>query len=1292
MYINITDIIGDDVDRDGSFDMNGINVMYKYIEYIITIYGKTSNNENIVINVNNYKPYLYVKIPTTWTLSTFKSKFKKSIEKPKNGYFIDKNGINKSYSFTNNNINRNEYKIDYELIEDNYDLYNFDWNYETDSRRLSKFIKISTKSNKELYNIKRCIENIYNKQNKDPILQEWIDLSDNSECKCNLYESNINPIIRFIHMKDIKPSGWIYIDDNIIDRLKVTDKKYSSDIELLCKHQLINVVNKNSISNLIIASFDIECDSLHGSFPQATKDYMKLISDLSEEYTKWIISNHYDNINIDDKCRYNYVYNYIRSSFIDTGSDNYIETINGIPTNDSILICSKNIYLLLQYTYLFTNEDIPEVLNLPLDQKHIINKYDVINGYCSINIPNKIKEKYYNESNKILNKYLVNNDKQVILQYGDPIIQIGTVFFTLNDNKITRYIQVIKPAAKDEEICDDIPGVNVQRCFNEIDLLEKWKDLINKVNPDYITGYNIFGFDFEYIDTRVKYLLSLQSKGYLEYKQSFNFYNLGRSIRNPKKGNKVCMLDKSYTPNNDVESSYNQSKWIRMDGRIIFDMQKEIKKLHNLESYKLDYVASHFMRGVISPSRRYNPNKNKYTFINNSNTVSWILCSNTLGNLKIGDFISFKIDSIGGEVLLLNGYKFHIISIYSKYNEIRVDISSIDIYALQSELEGYQDCKIEWCLNKDDVSAKQIFNLHKNGGSNGRAIVAKYCIQDCELCIHLLNLLDIVPNNNGMSNVCYVPLSYIYLRGQGVKVMSIVSYFADRFKYRIPTLIKDNTQSGYEGAIVLEPNPPGIYLDTPITVVDYASLYPSSMIELNLSHETFITCNGDHPYIKKYNDYNIIKYDNYIYKTKGTITTKHLDEENPIITCYFKSNQVELINNKNVIRPESQGILPIVLNHLLTERKKTKKMLYNENDIDKRKVLEGLQLSYKLTANSVYGQVGAKTSHIYKQVIAACTTSIGRERINDAKEGVIQWAINNKFKELPKIVYGDTDSVFIQFPNIDKNGNKITEKSELIKHSIQCGKEAGAYVDSLLGPPQNLEYEKVFYPFILISKKRYIGDKWESIDDVDNNKYKRTSMGIVMKRRDNAPIVKYVYGNIIDKILTNIGFDKVIDWLISTLDDIMNGKFPINYFIITKSLRAYYKNPTSIAHKVLADRIGERDPGKRPKAGDRVPYVYKNLTDYDLVFDRYEQYKSGKNKGKDKKKSILQGDRIEHPDYINQLNDIDYAFYITNQIMNPVLQVLELDMNNNYESIFNKYKEDGELLYKRMDKYKHIKK
>ena len=98
--------------------------------------------------------------------------------------------------------------------------------------------------------------------------------------------------------------------------------------------------------------------------------------------------------------------------------------------------------------------------------------------------------------------------------------------------------------------------------------------------------------------------------------------------------------------------------------------------------------------------------------------------------------------------------------------------------------------------------------------------------------------------------------------------------------------------------------------------------------------------------------------------------------------------------------------------------------------------------------------------------------------------------------------------------------------------------------------------------------------------------------------------------------------------------NIQNKQFPINYFIVSKSLRGFYKNPLSIAHKVLADRIGERDPGNKPKSNDRIPYAYIKLTDYDIVFDRNSQYKSGKNKGRNRKKSILQGDRIEHPDFI----------------------------------------------------------
>ena len=66
-------------------------------------------------------------------------------------------------------------------------------------------------------------------------------------------------------------------------------------------------------------------------------------------------------------------------------------------------------------------------------------------------------------------------------------------------------------------------------------------------------------------------------------------------------------------------------------------------------------------------------------------------------------------------------------------------------------------------------------------------------------------------------------------------------------------------------------------------------------------------------------------------------------------------------------------------------------------------------------------------------------------------------------------------------------------------------------------------------------------------------------------------------------------------------------------------------------------------------------------------------YKSGPKKGKPKPKKRLQGNRIEHPDFIKEKGlKLDYNFYITNQIMNPVKQVLDLE----------KKEEDTKLIFK----------
>ncbi|MGA1777064.1 MAG: 6-phosphofructokinase, partial [Flavobacteriaceae bacterium] len=156
-------------------------------------------------------------------------------------------------------------------------------------------------------------------------------------------------------------------------------------------------------------------------------------------------------------------------------------------------------------------------------------------------------------------------------------------------------------------------------------------------------------------------------------------------------------------------------------------------------------------------------------------------------------------------------------------------------------------------------------------------------------------------------------------------------------------------------------------------------------------------------------------------------------------------------------------------------------------------------------------------------------------------------------------------------------------------------------------------------------------------------KGKRNEMGIVLKRRDNAPIVKDVYGGVIDILMKEKNIQKAIDYVHKCLQDLVDGNVPIEKLIITKSLRSFYKNPQGVAHKVLADRIAQRDPGNKPTSGDRIPFVY-------IVT---------KLQGKGKK--VLQGDKIETPTFIKENNlQIDYSFYITNQIMKPLLQLFGL--------------------------------
>ena len=343
--------------------------------------------------------------------------------------------------------------------------------------------------------------------------------------------------------------------------------------------------------------------------------------------------------------------------------------------------------------------------------------------------------------------------------------------------------------------------------------------------------------------------------------------------------------------------------------------------------------------------------------------------------------------------------------------------------------------------------------------------------------------------------------------------------------------------------------------------------------------------------------------------------------------------------------PKGKAILPSILEELLAARKSTRKLIPLEKDEFKKNILDKRQLSIKVTANSLYGQTGAETSAFNEGDVAASTTAIGRKLVLYGRN-IIETCYNNIEITMSdgiilivtaECVYGDTDSVFFKFIMYDKKtGKKIINKQALI-YTIELAKQAGELATQFLKKPHDLEYEKTFWPFILLSKKRYVGILYEE----DPNKGKLKYMGIVLKRRDNAPIVKDIYGGIVNILMKEKNIANAIKFLNISINNLINGKINIEKLLITKSLRGYYKNPNQIAHKVLAERMGIREPGTKPTSGDRLSYAFI----------------------KNENKKALQGEKIETVSYILKHDlKLDYGHYITNQIMKPLLQLFALDL------------------------------
>jgi len=371
---------------------------------------------------------------------------------------------------------------------------------------------------------------------------------------------------------------------------------------------------------------------------------------------------------------------------------------------------------------------------------------------------------------------------------------------------------------------------------------------------------------------------------------------------------------------------------------------------------------------------------------------------------------------------------------------------------------------------KEDVHHSMITELFE-GTPESRRRLALYCLKDAYLPQRLMDKLSCLENYTEMARVTGVPFNFLLARGQQVKFLSQLFRKALEQKLVIPNLRSESSEEQYEGATVIEPVRG--YYDVPIATLDFASLYPSIIMAHNLCYTTLIKK-------KDVEKWNLKKDEDYIVTPNGDmfVTTK-----------------------------QRKGLLAQILEELLAARKQAKKELAAETDPFKKAVLNGRQLALKISANSVYGLTGATNGKLPCLEIASSTTAFGRQMIMKTKEEVEKrYCIANGYSHDAQVIYGDTDSVMVKFGTRD------------LKEAMKLGQDASEYVSSKFIKPIKLEFEKVYFPYLLINKKRYAGLYWTRPEKFD----KMDTKGIETVRRDNCLLVQTV----IDKVLRMILIDQ----------------------------------------------------------------------------------------------------------------------------------------------------------------------
>lgn len=431
-----------------------------------------------------------------------------------------------------------------------------------------------------------------------------------------------------------------------------------------------------------------------------------------------------------------------------------------------------------------------------------------------------------------------------------------------------------------------------------------------------------------------------------------------------------------------------------------------------------------------------------------------------------------------------------------------------------------------------------------------REVLKKFSIENTRCIIGIANaILDFAMQ---LSSLTGLPLDHVGTAAVGFRVEWFLIKHAQKIGELIPKKV-EHAYRPYIGAIVLEPKP-GIHEN--IAVLDFKSMYPNIMIMYNLSPDTYVA------------------------------------PKEPIPPCgVYEAPEV-----KHRFRREPPGFYKEVLSRLISVRNeiRSKMKIVDPKSVEYR-VLDARQKAVKVITNASYGYAGWIGARWYIKPVAEAATAWGRHTIRRADEIAKKHGL--------KVVYGDTDSIFVHY-----------EQEKIDKFAKEIADEIGLEIK-----PDKI-YLRIFFTE---AKKRYAGLLPDGKLDI---------VGLEVIRGDWAAIAKKVQEKILEIILKEQAPKKAAYFVRSFISELRQKRVPYRDLIIWKTLtKPPEEYEVKASHVEAAKMLMEK--GWKLAVGDKVGYVV--VTGEGRLYERVKPY------------------------ILASYDEIDIEYYVSKQVIPAAARILE---------------------------------